>query len=154
MNTCNRINNTVAETIVQLYKQNYNDISDAIRQLHTPVQIDDYTCATCQKKGIATQTKNYIWEKKYIIIHYTCINQQDNQWIPTKINDINEINLNNTNGDPVRYTLHSEISYADQHYVYKNHDQNLYINCEHTRKNANKNMLTKYKPYIAIYKKQ
>ena len=154
MNTCNHINNTVTETLVQLYDQNYNNISDAIHQLQTPVQIDDYTCATCQKKGTATQTKSFTWGQKYIIIRYTCTNQQNNRWVPTEIKDNENINLNNTNGDPIRYTIHSEICYADQHYVYKNHDQNLYINCDQTHINANKNTLTKYKPYIAIYKQQ
>ena len=110
MNTCNHINtNTVTETLVQLYEQNYNNISDAIRQLQTPVQIDDYTCAICQKRGIATQTKDYIWEQRYITIHYTCTNQQDNQWIPTEVNDNKEINLKNPKGDQIRYTLYSEI---------------------------------------------
>jgi len=110
INTCNHINkNIVTETFVQLYNQNYNNISDAIRKLQKPVQIDDYTCAICNKKGTATQTKTSTGGKKYIIIHYAHIDQRNNQWTPTEIKDNNEINLNKTDGDPIRYTLHSEI---------------------------------------------
>jgi len=45
INTCDRTNgNTATETLVQLYKQNYNVISDAIRTLQDHVQINNYTC--------------------------------------------------------------------------------------------------------------
>ena len=66
------------------------------------------------------------------------MDQWSNQWTPTDIRNNDEINLNNTDGDPARYALHSEICYADQHYVYKNHDQNLHINNGYTHLNANK----------------
>ena len=70
-NTCDRTNeNTATETLVQLYR-NYCSISEAIRNLQDPVQINNYTWAACEKEGDVAQMGTFNWGRKCTIAHYT-----------------------------------------------------------------------------------
>ena len=51
------------------------------------------------------------------------------------------------------YDLYSEIKYANRHYVYRNHKQQYFINCEGVGGLENNTNRQRYKPYIVLRKR-
>ena len=81
-----------------------------------------------------------------LIPQYTGERQNEDHWNPLELQMQTIIRPH----DNKQYELHSEISYANRHYVYKNHKLKLVINCGQVTELPNCLHQSQYTPYNAL----